>query len=216
MSKGLVIIFITLLSLNLYSESRLRIAVIDTGVSREIADKSYMCQDNPIIEPEVPDHGTNIVGLIGDRINSKKYCVYIFPLGNPVSGTRYIQSLRHIARNPEKYAGLNISLASDKPDAYETFDKYEKMYLTDIAKTVKIVVAAGNGRYKLDVGCKIFPACHRESIKVNMFVIGNSKSKMSNYGPLVDKMIDGDMQGSPAMSGSSQSTAIFTGSLFAE
>jgi hypothetical protein len=94
------------------------------------------------------------------------------------------------------------------------FDKLEYSYLSEIHKRgVKIVVAAGNNGMELKKGCNFYPACHKYFLH-NMIVIGNLHNRDSNYGEIIDYMIDGNRKGFPRMSGTSQSTAIFTGQLF--
>ena len=76
---------------------------------------------------------------------------------------------------------------------------------------VVIVAASGNEATNLNKNCNYFPACYDKRI----IVVGNT-AKSSNYGnKVVDITLDGNNINvlGKVMSGSSQSTAIFTGLL---
>lgn len=195
------------------TENRLRIAVLDTGISKRQFNEKYMCKDMPYfsIRSKGLDwhgHGTNIVGLIGERINTKKYCITIYAFGvNPkLSETNYYLSemLNH------GVVGVNLSIQGEDYDMTEG-DTIKK--LTD--SHIKVFVASGNSKFNLNIKCNTYPACHKLSNR-KLIVIGSTDRRYSNYGRIVDKYIDGTKKGYPVMSGTSMSTAIATGLHFSK
>ena len=199
------------------TEKRLRIAVLDTGISPFQLDKSYMCRDVPHIGTngvtrfDKNGHGTNVVGLIGRSIDISKYCVTSFSVSGQIGDINpYLEALELISKyNP---IAINISWASEGYDnkEFELIKKY-----TDSG--IKVIVAAGNKGLNLGNGsCNIYPACHALNIKNNLIVVGSTNKKYSNHGYIVDEYYPGDKQGLPKKTGTSQSTANYTGKLFSK
>jgi len=193
-------------------DTRKVIAVMDTGISYEQHHKKYMCSTLGITLMGVDlldrnGHGTNVVGLIGDQIDTKKYCIIIVK----TEGDEYLEGLNVITQVSNVVA-VNLSWASSGIPSY--LDRIELSYLKILEQSkVIIVAAAGNDHIELKPGCTVYPACHKPRISI-MHVIGNNTSSSSNYGPLVDMWIDGTNVGTPARTGTSQSAAIYTGTLF--
>ena len=77
-------------------------------------------------------------------------------------------------------------------------------------KDVDLVVASGNFAMNFDISCNFYPACYDKRLTV----VGNKNYK-SNYGKIVDLIIDGNNKEALgiSLSGSSQSTAIHTNKL---
>lgn len=202
-------------------EKRKRIVVVDTGISAEHYPKAFICNDygafafnNSNLTLDMHGHGTNVVGLIAENMNSKKYCITVLSVTAEISGDKYVSALRFIG-SLENVIAVNLSLSNSGAQNNEELDMAEGIELKSLSdKGVKIFVAAGNDGIKLFKGCSVYPACHKPNIK-NMVVIGNVNHS-SNFGPLVDYVVDGNAVGTPILSGSSQSTAIYTGLMFSK
>lgn len=200
-------------------EKRLRIAVIDTGISEWQVNKPYMCKDIPFVVEknagffDKQGHGTNVVGLIGNQINTSKYCITSYGLNVSTTMTtmeKYLSMLIRIQQN--KPFAINVSWSAVGYDAVE-FRLLK--YYTDTG--VQLIVAAGNNANKLTKDdCNAYPACHALNIKKNFTVVGSLNPRYTNWGPVVSKFYPGDNIGYPAMTGTSQATANYTGFLFSE
>jgi hypothetical protein len=196
------------------TETRQRIAVIDSGIRRSMLDEDYMCKDMPIFTTGVSGwdyhgHGTNVVGLIGERINTKKYCITSYSLPSTENNMNDIIYFLFKMQN-HNVVGVNISMASagfNRPEGEMI------KHLTD--KGVKVFVAAGNEGIELGAFCDIYPACHKQKNK-SIIVVGNKYNKNSNYGQYVDIWVDGNNKGYMSMTGTSQATAITTGVYFSK
>jgi hypothetical protein len=195
------------------TETRKRIAVIDSGIRRDMVSEDYMCKDMPIFASgrkgfDYQGHGTNIVGLIGERIDISKYCITSYSLSPGESVNEVIYFLYKMQKHG--IVGLNISLASAGVN-----DTEGELLKTLTDKGVKVFIAAGNSGIDLGEWCEIYPACHKTKNK-KLVVVGNKGNKSSNYGKWVDVWIDGNKKGYREMSGTSQATAIATGNYFSK
>jgi len=198
-------------------EYRLRIAVMDTGISAFQVDKPYMCKDKTYVTDDgIPSfdrhgHGTNVVGLIGQAIDDSKYCITSYGIHNWKSMSKYLAMLKQISLdNPH---AINLSWADEGYNGVE-FDLLRE-YAED--KGVVVIVAAGNvAKNMTEDECNTWPACHAFKIKKNFYVIGSTNKRYTNYGSIVSAYYPGDKQGFPAQTGTSQATANFTGHLFAK
>jgi len=197
-------------------EFRLRIAVMDTGLSPFQLEKPYMCKDKPFVNDEniaqfdKNGHGTNVVGLIGNAIDSTKYCITSYGIHNWGSIESYNNMLEKIGHdNPH---AINLSWADEGYSAveYGLLKEYSD-------KGIIIAVAAGNkAQHMTEDSCDMWPACHALKIKKNFYVIGSPNKRYSNYGDFVYAYYPGDKQGFPPHTGTSQSAANFTGKLFSK
>jgi hypothetical protein len=195
------------------TEKRLRIAVVDTGISTRQIKEKYMCKDMSYFSISTSGrdwsgHGSNVVGLIGEKINTDKYCItiYSFNKNTLLRETNYYLSvmIKH------RVVGVNLSIAAS---GYDKKEEESLRRLTD--KNVKVFIASGNNRLNLDIVCNVYPACHKKSNK-KLQVIGSTDKRYSNYGKIVDRYIDGTDKGKPVLSGTSMSTAIATGLHFSK
>jgi hypothetical protein len=184
-----------------------RIAVIDTGTTASQMDRNYMCQNT---EQEIGNghpHGRNVMGLIGSRINSKRFCVVSIDLGRG-----YARALKKLLKSPQLVA-VNLSLSG------QGFDQLEYDILNELLENgVTIVVAAGNKKTELNRNfCNTFPACLKLRFmdNPNFIVVGSNTGSYSNWSNEIPiELVDGTKKGSPELTGSSQSSAILTGRLF--
>lgn len=217
-------LFFMLFSYEVFAESRHKIVVIDTGVSFSQSLRSYMCKGGKLsISGDWRDehgHGTNIIGLIGEKINAKKTCIVSIKVDILKSKTLtadYVKAT--LMAEKLKPTAINMSLAGEFKDFTE-FGSLVRM----VNSGVKIIVASGNNSFNLDTQCVVYPACYlqimrydRKSIKVNNFIVVGAKDlDRSNTGSVVTVFTEGKDQGTPKLSGTSQATANFTGRLFSK
>lgn len=202
-----------LLSLFISAQDPIRIAIIDSGISPDAYSKINHC--NKKINKSFTDdtlydfigHGTNITGLIEKNAGATKHCFIIIKVwGNKryLKGqdNPYIKGLEYaISLNPDI-----INLSGGGPGIKL---KEKNAVIKYLNKGGVFVNAAGNNNEFLTKNnCQWFPGCYDKRI----IVIGNYGSN-SNYGPRVDRVIDGNNKESFGIlsSGSSQSAAIYTG-----
>lgn len=201
------------------------VAVIDTGIDLNILKQGYakgMCKMGHrdfTGSGSVRDwhgHGTNISGLIHKYAKGTKYCQVILKYYAPRAG-EYQNMSRMLAAI--KYA-INIKVdiinISGGGPGFSAAERTE--ILRALNNGIKVVTAAGNERCDLDsTMCEYYPAMYDPRI----VVVGNginskSRAPSSNWGRVVDVWIDGnDKVGDygKKMTGTSQSTAIYTGKL---
>lgn len=206
-------IFLILLSLNCFAESRKKIVVLDTGANLSQRNKSYLCDSKQDFSFSSFNHGQNIIGLIGERINIKKYCIVSIKIyNNSLRPSKYVSSLKSISKIKNVVA-VNLSLSGTG------YLQVEHWYIYKMTHSgIKVFVSAGNNKEKLtEKKCNIYPACLKLFYmkNPNFVVVGSSTGNYSNYSDYLPiKLRDGTKQGNPAMTGTSQSTAIYAGELF--
>lgn len=197
------------------TERRQRIAVVDTGISPELINKPYMCKDTPVVYYgksglDWSGHGSNVAGLIGERINQDKYCLVMYSMSIDMSVSEEVRYLYDISYG--NFVGVNISLSSANAD-YMEYAALQRL----VSQQVKIFIAAGNEKNNLDETCNAFPACYAIGTPALIIVANRNKDGIySNYGKIVDLHVDGVKKGQPEMTGSSQATAIATGEHFSK
>lgn len=211
-------------------DARQRIVVIDTGVSRKQYDKSFMCKDfrafsmvPAVNEFDGHGHGTNIIGIIADRIDTEKYC---------------ITSIKYYHKSTDSDAGIHLTrafnLASTLPFVVAVnlsgggrgrFTPEEDIVFKLVKQGITMVFAAGNDGINLRVGRCYWPACTKylkrfEKYKNNIHVVGGLNNLMlrmpsSNWSDTLEMdYCVGLRVGTSKMSGTSQATAVNTGELF--
>jgi len=190
------------------AENRIKIAIIDSGISLQQSQSKILCENGNVglFDDGIDDHshGTNIFGLIANNLNYKKYCIISYKVWSPTNqnSIKYMKkAIRLAILNNVKY--LNISMGGTSYDSSEFF------WLKRASKYMSIFVAAGNDGKNLK-DCDYYPACYRNTIKNNFYVVGAYDIKQSNYGNIVDFYGKGLNMGTPAMTGTSQATAYYT------
>lgn len=155
-------------------------------------------------------HGSNIVGIISKGINPKTHCIVSIKFykneDSIIENTNsYYKALEYIDSDPQiKY--LNLSLGGN---AYES---REKSYLFGfLKKGMTLTVASGNDGINLDTHGGYYPACYKKEYPGENFHVVRAYLG-SNYGSIVtDKasglLVDPEIPGVRALSGSSQATA---------
>lgn len=213
------------------AETRKKIVVVDTGISLNQQFKDYMCQNGTlgseswIYDRHKERHGTNVVDLIGSRINTNKYCVVSINMGSISRIESYNKALEMTSKISNVVA-VNLSIASgNTSDAYSAREQALIQSITQ--KGIIVYVAAGNDNLELSKGdCNVYPACLKYKIGIygsRIKVIGSNGHILkkgrwitySNTGLVVDHYVNGSYKGIGKLSGSSQATAIFVGDTYA-
>lgn len=214
-----MIIFISLLLVShvVIADPLLKIAVIDTGFSRNDYNKNVKICDNKGIDftgTHIKDnhgHGTNVASLIANQAGNVNYCLMILKYTDPDAITDPVYTTE-AAINYAIDHGANVINYSSGGEFNTETDK--KVFQKALDKKIVFFVSAGNNKENLDKKCDFFPACYDP----RLIVVGNGptqerKDYTSNYGKVVDIWIDGNDQdaGGQILSGTSQSTAIACG-----
>ena len=186
------------------SETRIRIAIIDSGVDLKQA-KEYMCKTGNYDFTgyglqDVYGHGTNIAGIFAKRINPKTHCLMIVKFFH-TTATGIESALEYIQQFKPKY--VNLSLTGRFPSAIE-----EHAIHSLLNSGAVIAVAAGNEGQNLDQNCNSYPACY--NIQDPKYIVVGSRGAMSsNYGGPVTAIDNGtSVEGfGIVLDGTSQATA---------
>ena len=205
-------------------ESRIRIAIIDTGMKSDFEDLSkYMCKfghynfvNDNFDTYDHHGHGTNVAWLITRNLDPKKYCLLIYRYySNSGKGfdnlTNEIKAFKAAIAHGASY--INLSGGGVDPAPAE-----EAVIKDALSRNIRIIVAAGNDSHTICAPQKYYPACYKTT-STNLYAVGNCKDgvyvESSNRGPDVKQCENGMYQGPERlkMSGTSQSTAIFTNKL---
>lgn len=175
-------------------ETRIKIAVIDTGISIEQEDMRYMCKDgvkNFTSSPryDINGHGSHIVHIIGSRIDSNKYCIVSYKVfDDKMFFDADIKSLQEIALDENiKFLNISMSGSGEYPDEFKLLNKIAE-------KEVKITIAAGNDKaFMSKNNCNYYPSCYKFKISKpnNLYIVGAINTDFSNYGPAVDITTEG-------------------------
>lgn len=199
------------------SKSTLRVAVIDTGVRKDIfvdKKKNGICKKGhkDLTGKGLYDtngHGTNVSGLINRYARGIKYCqVIIKYYQENVPGSlnllRLKQGLKYAIE--QKVDMINISGGGPTPNLEEKL-----LIKKALDQGIEIVAAAGNDKINLDKDCNYYPACYDRRIHV----VGVIPKVKGNYGEVVDFYEEGFVRIAHGimLSGSSQATASYTGKL---
>lgn len=159
-------------------------------------------------------HGENVINIIGSKIDDRKYCVLSIRYASSATNSNYEKAITLVG-DMENIAAVNLSVTGPEESEVET------AAITKLIKRgTKIICAAGNKHKKLTKkNCSAYPACLKAKtlflINKNFIVVGNHDTDSSNSSELFEIIYrPGLDQGHPAMTGTSQSTANYTGELF--
>lgn len=205
-----------LLSNNAPVESRIKIAVIDTGIDSSFVElKPYFCKtghksivDNtPMTDSTKMKHGTNVTGLIAKSIDPNKACLIIIKFYSSEKSNT-VAAINHAISQQADFINMSLGGSEYSTTEYRAITKA-------LSLGIKIAVAAGNDYRNLDNNCYYYPACYAKTIHSNQFkVVGSntySDKHYTNYGSIVSTTENGTNVGLPRLTGTSQATAIFTG-----
>lgn len=220
-----ILLLLTLFLVSSANAKTLKIAVVDSGLDfTDTRLNSHLCPTGhkDFTGEGLTDtvgHGTAMASLIEQYAMDGDYCLVIYKYySSTVLGlinlSREVDALRYAAKN----GVVLVNLSGGGPE----FDEREFLAIRDNPNTL-FVVSAGNDGKDLDIsGNEYYPASYylpNESIIGN---ISNSyqRSSTSNYGTKVSMVEIGENVivpsingGYTTMSGTSISTAIFTGKL---
>lgn len=212
MKAIILTLFMMLLTSTLKAEDRIKVAILDSGISYSQSTKDYACKKShkSYIDESIfvnSRHGENIISIIAPSINPKTHCIVSYKVWkNPdTTGEQSIiatvKALRAIAMDYSiRY--LNISMGGEEP----SYD--EKRYIRRLlVRGVTITVSAGNNGTNLSARCNFYPACYRKTLKYSKFYVIGSILPSTNYGSVVTDIVSGYNVGIPAKSGTSQSSA---------
>lgn len=215
-----------------YSDNRIRVVVIDTGVDvshhPKIAD--VLCPKGEHLDAitnttQVPKdtegHGTHIAGIIRALAGDKGYCLSICKFYvQDATGNESIARTTACFKLAKKLNAKYINYSGGGPSGSKT----EKAAIEALTNTT-VYVAAGNDNSDLDSSTYgYYPASYNLSneIIVGAIDLNHNKVATSNYGSIVSKTYPGESMYSTLpggryhyefgyMTGTSQATAIATG-----
>lgn len=205
-------------------ETRMKVAVIDTGFDLSKVSKAsdYLCRGPVHMDVtgtglrDANGHGTNIVGVIGNEIDSSKYCVVVYKYwANFLSGSLELGVVLELILKEKGVVAVNLSSCGRG-----RFEREADLIKRVVNKNIVFVNASGNDDIDLNKQCIIYPPCYSIDSS-NFVVVGNGKNEKtrhssSNYG---DKVVKAWIDGSKVnglglvMSGSSQAAALYTAGL---
>jgi subtilisin family serine protease len=183
------------------SFAKLKVAVMDTGFNYEHINSLPTCVKYTNNIDDDNGHGTNVAGLIQKHAGKGDYCFYIykvFLIKDRYATIRAIENAIHNGVHIINYSGGGL-----QEDLLET--AVIKKFLD---KGGVFIAASGNNSNNLSKKCNYYPACSDSRITV----VANTQPT-SNYGGPVDIYLNGKDQEAynVSLSGSSQSTAVYTG-----
>ncbi len=204
--KLLTISIILLLSL-IVSAKTIKVAIIDTGVNDKIGLPLCLSGHKTFYGDDFDDeygHGRYVAEIIKQQAKNVDYCMIIVKVFDKYLSNSLIKGIEYVSTLDVDF--VNISGGGAASDINEL-----KAINSMLKRGVIIVVAAGNGGKNLDVKCNYFPACYGK----DLVVVGQKKSKKSNYGKVVDIEAPGvvTLKNGTVMEGTSFSTAYVTGNL---
>lgn len=216
----LVALFLFLTTYSVKGESRIKVGMIDTGVSLSQATSDYLCKDGLKTAIDYDSwlddngHGTNVFGLIAKYINPKTHCIISYRyLGEGVTSSQsldnLISSIYQARKDGVKY--LNMSLSGLDSSSQEA-----KQIIKATEEGMTIIVASGNDKLNLNLSCSAFPACYKKlykNLQGKLIVVGAYNVRAGNKGKVVDYYDNGYRVGKPLRTGTSQATAIITGKI---
>jgi len=204
---------ILMLIVGLVSAEPVKVAVIDSGMLPVVSQMAPMCKTGhrDFTGTGMKDeylHGTNVSGLINQHTGTtdpEKYCQIIIKVFSkksnaPSPGEASIKAFKYVKT-------LNVDIVNYSAGGSNETLEETKAVKALINSGVMFISAAGNEGQDLSV-YGYYPA---ES-DPRVIVVGNT-GMSSNYGTPVDIVIDGNKKSAYGitLSGSSQSTAIYTG-----
>jgi len=208
--KKILIFLILVFNINALADKLLKVAVIDSGFNFKYSQLAHLCpnEHKDFTGEGLVDliqHGTNIVGLIVNNAQSSNYCIVLIKAySTKINKRTFITEALEYAF--QIHANI-INLSGGGPgENYREKTIVKKL----LDNNITLAFAAGNDHQNLDYNCDYYPACYDDRI----FIIG-SESLSSNYGKVVDTIYDGENKTAfgLTLSGTSMSTAIFTGQL---
>jgi len=212
-------IYITYFFLSLLAfgtETRNKIAVVDTGIIHSKYIDKYLCKDESadFTSTSLVDnigHGTVVAWLIAKRIDPEKSCLLIVKWTDSATDCDYMPilfSLEYIL-TLENIKVINMSYYGGR-----AINSEKHLLETILKKNIIGVTVSGNDGKDLDKSCDVYPACYY--LKDNFYVVasykGRKRNLTSNYNGPTNAKQNGDKVSIAGfkMSGTSMSAAIKT------
>ena len=150
-------------------ETRIKIGIIDSGISYAQASGKYLCKGGLkttiLFDNGIDDHGhgENVFGLISNQINPETHCIISYKFwetGISADSTEVnvANSLFQARKDGVKY--VNMSLSGPGRNSKEF-----KQISLGIKENITYIIAAGNNNHNLDERCVFFPACYKKNLK---------------------------------------------------
>jgi len=189
----------------------IRVAVIDTGITKEAIKEAKLCKEQHkafVPGKSIEDnhrHGTNVAGLIQKNAKDADFCMIIIKFYENDSYNSLLSLVKSL--NYARSLKPDIISFSGGGNFKSLLEQYAVHRIVE--EKIIFIVAAGNHSTDLDKKCDYFPACYNEK----MWVISSKDVSNANYGKVVDAYINGKNKTGfgITLSGTSQATAIFTG-----
>lgn len=202
------------------AHAKIRVGIIDTGISKSSLITPYLCQEPTDFTGEgwqdSHGHGTNIAGLITKGLDTSKFCLVVIKfysdrMSSPDADATFQKAL--IYASTQKINVLNVSVSGGSY-RYEEMLTFQSMLK---AGTV-INISSGNKRKLLNKkSCHDFPACNALWLPA-INVVGANDLEQANVGEIVKIKMPGYLQCGfgICLSGTSQSTANYTNKVLRE
>lgn len=204
----------------LNEETRIKIAVIDTGINIKPEMRRFLCNGEhyDFTGTGIEDnngHGTNIAGIIANRINPETHCILVMKWldnGLTFGWNSELNALRKASEEHVKFVNYSASGESKNAEEYIEIKRL-------IKEKIYFITAAGNHGQNLSKKCNAYPACYG-FVSPYFRVVGNGPNEKerhytSNYGLIVTDWRNGlNQEGfGVILSGTSQATAKVTSEL---
>lgn len=204
------VFFLLLFFPNLIFADIIKVAVIDTGLSKNHKVKLCNTGHKDFTGEGLIDrhgHGTNISHLIEKHSNKINYCQIIIKIFRGYSAY-YETHNSTLARAIDYAINQNVDIINISAGGFGYDIREDGRISAALNKGITVIISAGNSGLNLDQNCIYYPACYDN----RSIVVGNVNSQ-SNTGMIVDLIVDGNNKtaGGYTMSGTSQSSAIVTG-----
>lgn len=199
--KLLFLVFFLSMNIAYSKENRVKIAIIDSGIDSETMKRPYMCENgNVVFDYEISylyntDHGSNIASVIGDNIDSTKFCIISYQVfgGSNDTYASFLEKLtkakKDLVKRNVKF--VNLSIQGDGNNYLEYANIREMAH-----NGIVVSISAGNHKKNLDIKCDEFPACYKKIIKSNnVHIVGSYDESYSNYGKIIEYKEEGVWKG---------------------
>lgn len=199
-------------------ETRIKIAIIDSGIEPDFELSTYLCNDEHkdftgkgMYDTE--GHGTMIAYLVAQKINPKTHCLlilkyYAASAFDSISELHAFEWAEYVGAKYINFSAGGVGFNSDEAALISRL----------LSKHIRIIVSGGNNSQNLSQNCNYYPACLNLN-NSNFYVIGSCDTEgkylpFSNYGGPIKRCEVGEVlvKGHKRI-GTSCSTAIFTSKL---
>lgn len=190
-AKELITIIVCCIGVQVFGESRKIVAIIDSGISYSLLSDPMFCKGlsrdfSGYGLKDVHGHGTNIVGLIARKMNTKTHCLVMIKYWHHQiqEDARSSTEREVIYKNVISYTNsLNPYIINLSASGFAYYPQELSLFKKIISNGGHVVVSAGNWGLDLSKDCSAYPACY--PIKHKRFhVVGASTSYSNKNGPV--------------------------------